>query len=605
MLHGAVVNYTSQQREINEQCSLLFAVHYCSHAAEAVHTGENKERQRSQEESRVSCTVFTGGTVVVAASREGRPDTSTAIAFEDGHVVALGPDAEALADRADHLVDLREGTLAPAPGDGHAHPVFGALESAGPNVRAANNLDELLEAVATYKIAHPDAEWIVGGSYDATFAPGGKFDAHWLDQVTGDTPTILRSWDYHTAWVNTAALRAAEITTETPDPPLGRIVRREDGSPLGTLQEAAANNFLAEVAPQPTLEQRTAAVEQATKEYAELGMTWVQDAWVEPGDIEHYLAASAADRLHTRVNLALRADPFTWRDQVAQFTAERERVHAHSLAQYGPRERGAWRLSAHTVKFFLDGVIENHTALLTEPYADRPHDRGLPNWSAESLRDAVLAFGAAGFQLHLHAIGDAANQLALDSLEALQVAHPELSVPHVIAHVAMLAPGQAERFAELGIIANFEPFWAQCDAVMRALTIPHIGHDRESWQYLIGSVHRSGAVVSFGSDWPVTTKDWRPALSTAVMRHSHLEPDAESWLPDERIDAPDAFAAYTQGIAQQALSPERGTLKIGQVADAVWLSADPTTVAPIEVPNIQVHGTWLSGTRTFTSHFAH
>ncbi len=547
-------------------------------------------------------TVFIGGTVIVRATREGVTHTSTAVAFEGGKVVALGGDAEALAahDAANaEIVDLAGGTLAPAPGDGHAHPVLGALEAVGPNVRAAADLQGILDAVASWKREHPDAEWIVGGSYDATFAPGGLFDARWLDEVTGDTPAILRAWDYHTAWVNSAALAAGAITNRTPDPALGRIVRREDGSPLGTLQEAAANDFLAEVAPPFSLEQRVTAIERATREYSELGMTWVQDAWVELADIEAYLAAAEANRLHSRVNLALRADPSSWRTQIAEFVTARARVREFAIALHGPSAARLNRLTAETVKFFIDGVIENHTAALSAPYADRPDDSGLPNWQRDELHDAVRVFSEAGFQLHLHAIGDAANSAALDALEAAHSTRPDTGIPHVIAHVAMLAPGDAERFSRIGVIANFEPYWAQCDAVMRDLTIPHIGHDREGWQYLIGSVLRSGATVSFGSDWPVTTKDWRPAFSTAVTRHSHLEPDADAWLPEERISAAQALSAYTQGIATQAMAPDRGTLDIGMTADAVWLSANPTETPAVEVPSIEIRGTWLAGERTY------
>lgn len=546
----------------------------------------------------MTVTVFVGGTVMVQASDKGTPVFSDAIAFENGRVVALGADAQAFTDQAGaEIIDLDGGTLAPAPGDGHAHPVLGSLESMGPQVREATDLEDMLRIVKEFVEANPEKEWIVGGSYDATFAERGMFDARWLDEVTGDIPTILRCWDYHTAWVNSAALRAGGITEETPDPPLGRIVRREDGSPLGTLQESAANDFLEQVAPSFTLEERTEAIARATKEYAELGMTWVQDAWVDPDDVHPYLEAAEAGRLHVRVNLALRADPHTWRNQVDAFVAIRERIAETSTRIYGPAERGAHRLSATTVKFFLDGVIENHTAALIEPYADRPDEYGLPNWTLDELREAVVAFGEAGFQLHLHAIGDAANRDALEALEHLRLVQPDSDLPHVIAHVAVLAPGDAERFAGANVIACFQPFWAQCDAVMRNLTIPHIGHDREGWQYLIGSVHRAGGSVSFGSDWPVTTKDWRPALSTAITRHSHLEPDAESWLPEERVDAPTALAGYTQGIALQALASDRGTLEVGNVADAVWLSDNPTTVVPTDIPEIQVLGTWLSGDR--------
>lgn len=546
----------------------------------------------------MTLTVCTGGTVLVGIDPDGTPSLSTAIAFEGTRVAALGADAEALRERADEAIDLRGGVIAPAPGDGHAHPVLGALEATGPAVRGAEDLPDIIAAVAEWRAAHPDAPWIVGGSYDATFAPGGQFDARWLDEVTGDTPTVLRSWDYHTVWVNSAALRAAGITASTPDPALGRILRREDGSPLGTLQEAAAYDFLANVAPPFALEQRVDAIDRASREYAELGMTWVQDAWVEPADVDAYLIAAEQGRLHTRMNLALRADPASWRSQPDEFIGLRARVRELSERLYGTTRGGASRLSADTVKFFIDGVIENHTAALSAPYADRDDDFGLPNWHAEELREAVDAFGSAGFQLHLHAIGDAANTAALDALEALRAAHPEQNIAHVVAHVAMLRPGDAERFAALGVIANFEPYWAQCDAVMRDLTIPHIGHDREGWQYLIGSVQRSGATISFGSDWPVTTKDWRPALATAITRHSHLEPDAEPWLPEERIPPAAAYAAYTSGIAAQAQADDRGSLQLGMVADAVWLSANPLAITPTEIPSIRVLGTWLAGART-------
>ncbi|PRI11278.1 amidohydrolase [Leucobacter massiliensis] len=537
----------------------------------------------------MTSTVFLGGTVLVDPESAQR---SHALAVRDGSVIALGEDAAALAGQPGFsVVDLAGGTLAPAPGDGHAHPLLGGQEDLGPAIRAASDLRGVLDAVAAWKTEHPEAEWIVGGSYDATFAEGGLFDARWLDEVTGDTPTILRAWDYHTAWVNSAALAAGGITADTPDPALGRIVRREDGSPLGTLQEAAANDFLANVAPAFALEQRVAAIERATRRYAAQGTTWVQDAWVEPADLAVYFAAAEEGRLHARVNLAFRADPARWREQLTEFAEMREQV----------RGLGHERLTAHTVKFFVDGVVENHTAALIEPYADRPDERGLPNWSPEELSAATAAFDAAGFQLHLHAIGDAANRFALDALEAAQAANAPRERHHVIAHVAVLAPDDVERFAALGVIANFEPYWAQCDAVMRALTIPHLGHPRDEWQYLIGSVHRSGATVTFGSDWPVTTPDWRPALATAITRHGHDEPAEAAWLPEERVDPATAFAAYTRGIARQALAPDRGTLELGQAADAVWLSADPLLVAPGAIPEIEVRGTWLAGAPTFTA----
>ena len=534
-------------------------------------------------------TVFTGGTIIVAADRGGAPVVSDALAIDGDRVIAHGDAARNLATDAHTLIDLEGGALSPALGDGHAHPMLGALEGEGPAVREASDLDGILRAVETWKEANPGAEWIVGASYDATFAPGGEFDARWLDEVTGDTPTIVRAWDYHTAWVNSAALAAGDITAETPDPALGRYVRRDDGTPLGTLQEAAANEFLANIVPPFSLETRVKALESATRMYAEQGTTWVQDAWVDEVDLEPYRVAAKAGRLHTRVNLALRADPAHWSEQVAEFTAVREEIRALNHP----------RLSAETIKFFVDGVVENHTAALIDPYTDRPQDHGIPNWTAQELVAATAAFDAAGFQLHLHAIGDRAIRLALDALEAVHASEPERERHHVIAHVAVLHPDDVARFAQLDVIANFEPYWAQCDAAMRNLTIPHIGHDREDWQYLIGSLGESGATVSFGSDWPVTTADWRPALATAIARRDVSDPSDTAWLPHERVSPGFALAAYTQSIARQALASDRGTLDVGQVADLVWLSENPLELNPEDIVGISVRGTWLAGERVY------
>lgn len=533
-------------------------------------------------------TVFAGGEIVVTADQDGAPVTTHALAISGGRVVAHGESAVALRDAAHaSVVDLAGGTLVPGLGDGHAHPVLGALETEGPAVRQATDLQGILDAVAAWKADHPDDEWIIGASYDATFAPAGLFDARWLDEVTGDTPTLLRAWDYHTAWVNSAALAAAGITADTPDPELGRIVRRDDGSPLGTLQEAAANNLIAQVLPARSLATRVAAIERATRMYAEQGTTWIQDAWIDNTDIEPYLVAARDDRLHARVNLAFRADPATWRSQLAEFIDARTAVRA----------LGHSRLTAETIKFFIDGVIENHTAALIDPYADTPADSGLPNWSDTELGEATRAFDAEGFQLHLHAIGDRANRIALDALEAAQQTNPARERHHVIAHVALLHPDDVERFARLDVIANFEPYWAQCDAVMRSLTVPHIGEDREAWQYLIGSLVRSGATVSFGSDWPVTTPDWRLALATAISRKDVGDPTDTAWLPEERVSPGVALAAYTTGIARQALAPDRGTLEVGKTADLAWLSGNPLTVTPEEIPELAVLGTWIAGER--------
>lgn len=529
-------------------------------------------------------TLFHGGTVL-AGYRDDAP-AATALALEDGRVVALGEEALALRERAAETVDLAGGVLAPAFGDGHAHPLLGGLEKLGPQVRACRSVEEIVACVREWAEAHPDREWIYGGSYDATLAPGGLFDARWLDEAVPGRPVVLRAWDYHTVWANSEALRRAGIDAATPEPPLGRIPRREDGSPLGTLQEPGAVDLLLPAEPGRTHEERVEAVRLATAEYARLGIAWVQDAWVEPADLEAYLDASARGLLSARVNLALRADPLRWRDQVAGFEEARRRVREHADPL----------LTAETVKVFVDGVVENHTAAMLEDYTDTPGDRGLPNWPAEELAEAAIAFDRLGFQLHLHAIGDAACRIALDVFEAVETANGPRDRRPVIAHVQVVDPADLPRFARLGVIANFEPLWAQLDPMMLALTLPRLGPERERLQYPIRTLHASGR-VSFGSDWPVSDDDWRPGVATAVTRQTAERAPEAGWTPAERIPLADALEAYSAGVAHQAFAEEERAVRPGGRPDLVLLDRDPRAGDPHELRGLRVLGTWVAGER--------
>src|ERR1700712_2863320 len=304
-------------------------------------------------------------------------------------------------------VDLDGGFLMPSFGDGHAHPLYGGLEAVGPRVRGCGTIDEIVTAVKVYAEEHPDEEWIVGASYDGSLAPGGLFDARWLDAAVPDRPVVLRAWDYHTVWVNSVALERAGITSETPDPVLGEIPHRDDGSVLGTLREWGAVDLITAVMPARDEDVRVAALGTAADYYLARGVTWVQDAWVEPDDVETYLAAARRGALRLRLNLALYADPRHFDSQLDGFAQARRRVD----------EVGSPLLTAHTVKFFADGVIENETGALLAPYCDGLHSHGMQVWEGQSLDEAARRVDELGLQIHIHAIGDAAVRQALDAIE--------------------------------------------------------------------------------------------------------------------------------------------------------------------------------------------
>ncbi|MGX7828165.1 amidohydrolase [Actinokineospora sp. 24-640] len=517
-------------------------------------------------------TVFTGGTMGIGGTvGTGTVGTgrTTALAVRDGVVHALG-DA-ALACRAALTVDLAGGVLMPAFGDGHAHPILGGLERQGPLVADCASVAEIVEAVRAYAAANPDLPWIVGAGYNPTLAPGGVYDARWLDAAVPDRPVVLRAGDYHALWCNSVALDRAGVV----DSDVEGIVR----DPLGTLREWAACDLVLRLVPDGR--DLRAAVRHATESYAAAGVTWVQDAWVDldSGFTDAYLSTPGL-----RVALALRADPASWRDQRPLFQAERARVNGLACGL----------VTANTVKFFTDGVIETDTAALLAPYA-HSCTHGAPVWPRAELPAAAAAFDADGFQLHLHAIGDAAVRLALDAIEHAVDTNPPRDRRPVITHIQLVDPADLPRFRRLGVIANVQPFWAQLDPAQTELTIPRLGPERAATQYPLRTLAAT-THLSFGSDWPVDSLKPLDGIQVATTRQTLNGEPPGGWTPGERLTPETALAAYTSGPAYQAFAErDRGTLAPGRQADLVHLSADPTTA---ERPaSIAVLGTWLAGRR--------
>jgi predicted amidohydrolase YtcJ len=536
--------------------------------------------------------VLHGGTVVTGLPGGPR---ARAVAVHDGYVVALDDDALGLLPIARHTIDLDGGALLASFGDGHVHPLWGGVELAGPEVRDATTVVQVVDAVRRWAEAHPEVEWVRGGPYDPTLAPSGRFDARWLDEAVPDRPVVLQSTDHHCAWVNSEALRRAGIDGGTPDPPAGEVARRPDGSAMGTLVEWTAMELVLRHAPRSTLAEKRDGLLRASELFAAAGITWVQEAALSPSDVEVYLAAAATGRLAVRANIALRADPDRWRSQRGDFRSARHTANVSPAAK---------DVSVRTVKIFADGVVEAGTAAMLAPYdealGDPPGSVGHPVWTADELAAATAAFDADGFQLHVHAIGDAAVRTTLDALARLPQVNGPRDRRSVVAHTQCVDPADVARFAELGVVANLEPLWAQLDPLQVDLTLPRLGHHRGMLQYPMASLLASGALLSFGSDWPVSSYRPLDGLAVAVTRQTKDGVPAGGWVPDERLPVPAALSAYTQGVAYQAFEETVwGTLSVGRRADLVWLAADPTSVEPLGWPDIAVRGTWLAGRRTW------
>ncbi len=455
------------------------------------------------------------------------------------------------------------------------------------------DLAAIQAAVSTWAGVHPGDGWIVGRCYEPIAVPGGIGRADWLDAVCADRPVALFPNDNHSVWVNTTAMRLAGVAADTPDPPLGEIVRDGDGTPVGSFLEFGGIDVFRHLLPTPTDAMTRAGLVECMQAMSAAGIVWAQDASVRLDELEVYASGARDGLLTCRVNAAFRADPALWPRQRGPFGEARRAIID---------DPGVNRMvTANTVKFFADGVIESGTGFLVEPYTDAPHTCGLPNWSPDGLSEAVRAFDADGFQIHIHAIGDGGVRMALDAIEHATATNGRRDRRAVIAHTQLVHAADKPRFAALGVIANFEPLWAAYDEFMHELTLPRLGPERTALQYPIGSLLAGGARISFGSDWPVSSHRPLEGLAVAVTRANRRGEPIGGWVPEERVPMLRAIEAYTRGSAYQAFDDDAGSLSVGQRADLVITDCDVTAIAGEDLAEVEVTQTWLDGTPVFVS----
>jgi predicted amidohydrolase YtcJ len=318
-----------------------------------------------------------------------------------------------------------------------------------------------------------------------------------------------------------------------------------------------------------------------------LGITAWQDAIVMEPDQAAYLALAGSGELSARVVGALWWDRSRGLDQVEELAERRE---AGRLGRY----------AATSVKLMVDGVVENQTAAMLQPYLDargRPtHDTGISFIEPAMLRDAVVRLDVIGFQPHFHALGDRAVREALDAVAAARAANGWSDTRPHLAHLQVVNPDDLPRFRELGAIANAQPYWAVHEDQMDELTVPFLGPEAAARQYPWRSLRRHGATLAMGSDWNVSTPDPLREIEVAVTRVSDesrgLRPP---FLPEERLELVDALAAFTAGSAYANHLDATGTLAVGMLADLVILDRDLFDAGAGPIGEARVVGTFIEG----------
>lgn len=510
--------------------------------------------------------VLTGGRI---ATMDAVRSWATALAARGGRIVAVGPDSAVAAHVGPktRVIELRGRTVTPGFGDAHVHPVHGGLARLRCELHDSHGLDTYLEIVEAYARANPDVAWIQGGGWSMDDFPGGVPSRRDLDRVSPDRPVFLSSRDGHSAWVNSKALEIAGITALTVDPVDGRFDREEDGSPGGGVQEGAQSIF-DQFLPDTTSDELEAALALAQTYLHSLGITTWQDAIVRPEEEERaYVALAGRDELTAKVVGSLWWERDRGVEQIDELV---DRRAGTAVGRYRPT----------SVKLMMDGVLENFTGTLLEPYLDasgRPTgNRGI-SMIQPSLLEAVLPrLDALGFQAHFHAIGDRAVRESLDAVAAARRANgPSDTRPH-ISHIQVIHPDDIGRFRELGVVANAQPYWAAHEDQMDHLTIPFLGPERAAWQYPFRSLLDAGAMLAMGSDWSVSTPDPLAEMEVAVNRVADYNRGGRPpFLPEQRIGLMDALAAFTTGTAYlNHQEHDTGSVEVGKAADLAVLDRD-------------------------------
>jgi predicted amidohydrolase YtcJ len=530
--------------------------------------------------------LITGGHVFTPAGIVEEP-----VLISDGVITAIG--AEALTGSGAVEIDAAGGLVSPGFQDSHIHPYHAGLDMIACDLTPYTTADGYLTRIAEYAAANPELTWISGGGWSMDSFPGGLPTAAALDAVVPDRPAYFPNRDGHGAWVNSRALELAGIDDTTPDPFDGRIERDADGHAIGTLQEGAMG-LVARHIPLPTQDDLDEALEIAQRRLFAWGVTAWQDAIVgatndTPDSLDSYLRATASGMLKAHVVGALWWDRNRGLEQIPELLEKRERALAAGF-------------SATTVKIMQDGVAENFTAGMLEPYLDAcgcpGENMGKSFVDPTTLKQISTELDALGFQLHFHALGDRAVRESLDAIEAARNANGDKDLRHTLAHIQVVHPADVPRFAELGVVANMQPLWARHEDQMDVLTIPFLGRRRAAWQYPFGSLQRAGAALASGSDWPVSTANPLEIIHTSVNRApaGATGPSSLPFLGEQALSLADALIAHSLGTAYLNHDEQRsGTIEVGKAGDIVILDRDIFAAPVAEIGSASVAYTLIGG----------
>ena len=498
----------------------------------------------------------------------------------DGRIASLLPSGAPLPNVPEaRRIDGKGKTVLPGLIDAHGHVLELGRGHLQVDLRGTQSVADALERIGAFAQATPKSRWILGSGWNQVLWSNKQFPtAKDLDKVLPDRPAMLSRVDGHAVWVNSLALKAAGVTRATKDPAGGQIVRDANGEPTGIFVDNAMSLIDKQVPPATDEEVRT-ALAAALADLSALGLTGVHDAGVDMRTYAAYRSLGEAGQLSVRI-YAMLADSKDARPVIAQ----------------GPKPSlFDDRLQLQAVKAWVDGALGSRGAHLLADYADQAHHRGLALYTPEQIKELGSLASQHGWQLNIHAIGDAGNRIALDTFEQTFTSAQRSALRPRIEHAQVISLDDLPRFARLNVIASMQPTHATSDMNMAE---DRVGPQRIKGAYAWRTLLDSGARMAFGSDFPVELPNPFLGLYAAVTRQDREGHPPGGWHPEQKLTRAEALRLFTLDAAYASgLETKVGSLEPGKWADFIIIDRDYFKVPESEIDDIKVEATYVAGAR--------